>query len=171
VVAGVLFRQPYPLFDLPFAAPIVNFALEAECLHVAGIHLEDFMDLLQRERILLFFVSGACAFEQLGNRSPPDILIELRSQQRDLRIDVAAGLQFAENLAGELIVAGFERLRGAVDPGLNPRRVEQLDWLVVKSLLQRISKLLRAVVPMPRLLRHRLVNGAADGLTDRGVDL
>src|SRR5262245_34254389 len=124
VVPGVLFRQSHPLLYLPFAAPIVDLALEAERLHVAGIHLEDFMDLLQREWILFFFVSGARAFDQLGNRSPPDTLIELRSQQRDLRIDVAAGLQFAENLAGELVVAGFERLRGAVDPGLNPRRVE-----------------------------------------------
>ena len=120
VVVDVLPRQLDPLFDLALAAAILDLALEPERGDVGRIELQHFLQLLQRQRILFLLVPGPCALEQLADGLLTRDLVDLGAQQRDLRIDVALGLELGDDLAGKLEVALLERLRRRLDARLRP---------------------------------------------------
>src|SRR5712691_12355126 len=107
----MLARQPDPLLDLAGAPALLDLALETERRRVARVEPQHFLDLLERERIFLFFEPRAGALHQLRNRALPRHLIDLRPQHRQLRVDGAFGLELADDLAGKLVIAAFERLR------------------------------------------------------------
>src|SRR5215471_5447405 len=99
-----------PLLDLALAAPIFDLALEPERRDVGGIELQHPLQLLQRQWIFLLLVSRAGALEKLRHGFLSRHLINLRAQQRDLRVEVAFSLELADDLAGELVVALLEGL-------------------------------------------------------------
>ena len=78
MVVHVLARQLHPFLDLPIVPPSLDFAAQPERGDVAGIELEHFLQLLERERILGLFKARACAVEELGDRLLPYDLIDLR---------------------------------------------------------------------------------------------
>ena len=105
-------------------AACLDLAAQAERRHVAGIELEHFLELLERQRVFGLLKACACALQELGDRLLPHDLIDLCPQHRDLRIDVAFGLELADNFTGELIIPFSSALeavwmRGCVLEGSN----------------------------------------------------
>ncbi|MGB8834203.1 MAG: hypothetical protein WCC95_18780, partial [Candidatus Sulfotelmatobacter sp.] len=88
VILDVLPRQAIPVINLPFAAPIFDPAFQAQGGGIVRLHLQNFLQLLQRERILFFVKPGARGIEQLRKRFSPDRAIELTAQRANGSVHV-----------------------------------------------------------------------------------
>ena len=58
MIVDVLPRQAIPVFNLLFAAPVLDLALHRERDGVVGLDLQRLLQFLQCQRILLFFETG-----------------------------------------------------------------------------------------------------------------
>jgi hypothetical protein len=126
---------------------------------------------LKGERILFFFQPRARAVEELANRLLSHRLLDLGFEGADFRIDVALRREFSQELPGKLIIAFVRGFLDTLDAQTDLGGIETLNRLVAERLLKRVGKLTGARKPVGRLLRHRLVNHAAQKRTDRRIDL
>ncbi len=157
VIVDVLPREAVPVVDLALAAAVFNFALQSERSGIVRFDLQGFVQLLKRERIFFFFKSCARGIEQLSESFSADRAVELASKRADGSIHVTFGLEFTENLAGELEVAFFQSLGGALQARASALRIEKFDRLVAQRFVQRVAKIARGCEAMPGLLGHGFV--------------
>ncbi len=169
MIVDVLSRQPVPVLDLPFAAPIFDSALERQSRRIVRLDLQSFLQLLQGERIFLLLESRPCRIEQLPQSLAPHGSIKLSPQRSHSRIHVAFGLQLSENFSGKLQIAILQRLGSPLQPGASAFRIEYLNRLIPHRLAQGIAQIAGAGEPMPRLLRHSLMHHATHCLAHRSV--
>ena len=71
----------------------------------------------------------------------PDRAIDLPADRAEGVVHVALGFDFAEYLAGELKVAFFQRLGGALQPRPGTFGIEKLDGLVAQRLVKRVAEI------------------------------
>ena len=98
-------------------------------------------------------------------------LVHLMAQGGHRRIHLAGGFQVLQDVAGHLVVALLERLRGALDPRLDAARVERRNGFAAQRPLERVRELHGAGVAVARLFGQRLMHHAAHHLADGRVDL
>ena len=92
-------------------------------------------------------------------------LVDLRPEQRDLRIDVALGLELADDLARELVVAASRAPSSPSGSGVESATGSKSAMGSLRAAFCSVSPNSRAVVEaVPGLLGHRLVHDAADDL-------
>ncbi len=167
----VLVGQAQPVFDLLLAAPVLDGALQRERRSVRGIHRQQLLEFLERQRIFLLFRPCTGAVEQLGDHSLALRIVDATPQRCDCLVDVAFHFQLGQDLVGELVISLLEGLPHAFDARLYAGRIEHLERLVAGRLLERFGELPRTGKPIPGLLRHGLVDDAADHPIDQRVQL
>ena len=164
VIVDVLLCETVPVLDLPFTAPALDLALQAHGRCVARLQLQNFLNLLQGQRILIFLEAGLCAAQQLRHRFLPNRPVQLPPQRCKRSIDVALCFQSRQQLAGVLMIAFLQSLRRAFEPGTQLGRVKKFNRLISQRFIETLAEVAGVREAMPRLLCHSLMNYATDRL-------
>src|ERR1019366_5670705 len=130
VIVDVLPRQAVPVFNLLFAAPVLDLALQGQRGGVVGLDLQRLLQFLKSQRIFVFLKSRPGRIQQLRQSLAADGVVELAAERLNVRVHVAFGFDLAENLASELKVAIGERLSDTLQTRASALRIEELDGLV-----------------------------------------
>src|SRR5437773_1450764 len=83
---------------------------------------------------------------------------------------MATCFELVDNVRRELVITGLKRGGRSFDARLDSSRFEDVYGLVEGGFLKDLCELFHAVVTVPRLLGHCLVDHAADEFADGWVD-
>ena len=163
-------RQTHPALDLPLVALLLNGSPHGMRIGVFRVYFQNLLQFFERQRNLVLFHASSGRFQKLPNLLLPRGLIDLQTEQRDLRVNMPFRLELNEDLGSELAVAFRKCFLSALNPWLNLRRIEAIDRLIVVRLLQYVPEVARAREAMYGRLGHGLVDDHADDLRNRRID-
>ena len=169
VIVDVLPRQAVPVFNLLFAAPVLDLALQGQRGGVVGLDLQRLLQFLKSQRIFVFLKSRPGRIQQLRQSLAADSVVELAAERLNVRVHVAFGFDLAEDFAGKLEIAVSERFGGTLQSRASTLRIEELDGFVPQSFAECVAQFARARETMPALLRHAFVDDPADRRRNRGI--
>src|SRR5208337_923028 len=144
MIVDMLPGQAIPVVDLAVAAAVFNSALQSQCGCVIRFDLQRLLQFLQGERIFFFFEARTCGVEQLRKSLAPHSAIESPAQRADGFIHVAFCFEFTKDFSGELKVAFFQGLGGALQTRTSTLGIEKLNRLVAQRFVEGVTEVASA---------------------------